>query len=374
MIRFEHIEYLWLLLPLALLGVAWGYMTWRNTRRLRRWADTQMFGRLIPDRSTSRPAVKMALTLTGTALLIVAIANPQFGTRLEKTKQSGSDIAICLDLSNSMMAEDIQPNRLERSKRVVSNLLATLGGDRVSLVAFAGESFIQMPLTGDYSATKLFLDDMSCDMISSQGTAIGSAIGKAMETLGYGDPDRQWDKNKGRAIIVISDGENHEDDAIGAARNAAREGVRVCTIGMGLPDGAPIPEYDHQKRKSTYKRERGGSIVMTHLNEQMLRQIADAGDGVYTRASAASGGLGEIVDLINSLEKEEFGEAELGAFESRYQYPLAAALICLLAEMLIFERRNRKWGRFLAETGTEEPVIERRNKKQSMLKNNISDN
>lgn len=346
MIHFEHIEYLWLLLPLALLGLAWGYMTWRSSRRLARWADRQMFGRLVPDRSTWRPAVKTALSLSAVALLIVAVANPQFGTRMEKTKQSGSDIAICLDLSNSMMAEDLQPNRLERSKRVVSNLLSTLGGDRVSLVAFAGESFIQMPLTGDYGATKLFLDDMSCDMISSQGTAIGDAIGKAMETLGYGDPDRPWEKNKGRAIIVISDGENHEDDAVGAARAAAREGVRVCTIGIGLPDGAPIPEYDHQKRRSTYKRERGGSIVMTHLNESMLRQIADAGGGVYVRASSASGGLGEIVNLINNLEKEDYGEAQLSAFESRYHYPLVAALICLLAELMLFERSNRKWNLF----------------------------
>lgn len=346
MIRFEHIEYLWLLIPLALMGLAWGYMTWRSARRLAQWADKQMFGRLIPDKSTWRPIVKMALSITAVAMLIVAVANPQFGTRLEKTKQSGSDIAICLDLSNSMMAEDLQPNRLERGKRVVSNLLSTLGGDRVSLVAFAGESFIQMPLTGDYGATKLFLDDMSCDMISSQGTAIGDAINKAMETFGYGDPDRPWEKNKGRAIIVISDGENHEDDAVGAARNAAREGVRVCTIGMGMPDGAPIPEYDHHKRKSTYKRERGGSIVMTHLNEQMLRQIADAGNGVYTRASAASGGLGEIVSLINNLEKEDYGEAELSAFESRYQYPLAMALICLIAELVLFERSNRKWNLF----------------------------
>ena len=350
MIRFEHIEYLWLLLPLALLGLAWGYMVWRANRRLSHWADRPMFGRLIPDKSTWRPAVKTALLLCAVAFIIVAVANPQFGTRLEKTKQSGSDIAICLDLSNSMMAEDLQPNRLERGKRVVSNLLSTLGGDRVSLVAFAGESFIQMPLTGDYGATKLFLDDMSCDMISSQGTAIGDAIGKAMETLGYGDPDRPWEKNKGRAIIVISDGENHEDDAVGAARNAAREGVRVCTIGMGLPDGAPIPEYDHQKRRSTYKRERGGSIVMTHLNEQMLRQIAEAGNGVYTRASSASGGLGEIVNLINNLEKEDYGEAQLSAFESRYQYPLVAALICLLAELMLFERSNRKWNLFEARS------------------------
>lgn len=327
----------------AALGLLWGYATWRSRRRLNQWADRQMFGRLIPDRSRWRPAVKLTLTLLGLSLLVVALANPQAGTRLEKTKHSGSDIAICIDLSNSMMAEDIQPNRLERSKRVVSNLLSTLGGDRVSLIAFAGQSFIQMPLTNDYGATKLFLDDLGCDMISIQGTAIGDAIDKAMQTFGYGDPDREWEKNKGRAIIVISDGENHEDDAVGAARRAAHEGVRVCTIGMGLPDGAPIPEYDRRTRRTSYKRDPSGSIIMTRLNEQMLREIASAGNGAYVSGGNASTGLGNITHIIEGLEKEEYGESEIGAYESRYQYPLFAGLLCLLAELLLFERRNRKW-------------------------------
>lgn len=343
MIHFENIEYLWLLLVVAAAGVLWGLLEWRNRKRLEEWADKPMFGRLIPDRSAWRPALKMGLTLAGFALIVVALANPQQGTKIEKGKRAGSDIAICFDVSKSMMAEDIQPNRLERSKRVVNNLLSTMTGDRVSLVAFAGTSFIQMPLTSDYSATKLFLDDMNCDMMSAQGTAIGDAIETAMKTFGYGDPDRQWEKNKGRAIIVISDGENHEDDAVGAARTAAKEGIKVCTIGMGLPDGAPIPEYDPRARKNNYKRNRDGSIIMSHLNEQMLRDIASAGDGVYVRASNAGSGLGDIQKVIESLEKEDYDEAVFSAYESQYMYPLAAGLICLLAEILLFERRNRKW-------------------------------
>ncbi len=343
MIHFEHIEYLWLLLVVAAAGVLWGLLEWRNRKRLEEWADKPMFGRLIPDRSAWRPALKMGLTLAGFALIVVALTNPQQGTKIEKGKRAGSDIAICFDVSKSMMAEDIQPNRLERSKRVVNNLLSTMTGDRVSLVAFAGTSFIQMPLTSDYSATKLFLDDMTCDMMSAQGTAIGDAIETAMKTFGYGDPDRQWEKNKGRAIIVISDGENHEDDAVSAARTAAKEGIKVCTIGMGLPDGAPIPEYDPRARKNNYKRNRDGSIIMSHLNEQMLRDIASAGDGVYVRASNAGSGLGDIQKVIESLEKEDYDEAVFSAYESQYMYPLAAGLICLLAEILLFERRNRKW-------------------------------
>ena len=180
MVHFEHISYLWLLLAVVVAGLLWGAMEWRSRKRLEAWADKPMFGRLIPDRSGWRPIVKMSLTLLGIALLIVALANPQFGTKIEKGKRAGSDVAICFDVSKSMMAEDIQPNRLERSKRVVNNLLSTLAGDRVSLVAFAGTSFIQMPLTNDYSATKLFLDDMNCDMMSAQGTAIGDAIETAM--------------------------------------------------------------------------------------------------------------------------------------------------------------------------------------------------
>ena len=302
-----------------------------------------MFGRLIPDASRWRPATKYGLIMLAAAFLIIALANPQEGSKMVKGERLGSDIAICLDISNSMMAEDIQPNRLERSKRTVANLLNALGSDRISLVVFAGSSYVQMPLTSDYSAVKLFLDQIDCSLISAQGTAIGDAIDKAMQTFGYGDPDRKWEKNKGRAIIVISDGENHEDDAVGAARNAAREGVRVCTIGMGLPDGAPIPEYDHRTRRTNYKRDANGSIIMSSLNEQMLREIADAGNGAYVRASSVSTGLGDITRIIESLEKEDYGEAEIGAYESRYQYPLFAGLLCLLAELMLFERRNRKF-------------------------------
>jgi Ca-activated chloride channel family protein len=346
MLHFEHIEYLWLLAVVAAAGLLWGVTEWRRRRRLEQWADRGMFGRLIPDLSGWRPAVKMALTLMGFALLVVALANPQFGTKIEKSKRAGSDVAICLDVSNSMMAEDLQPNRLERSKRAVTNLLNSLAGDRVSLVVFAGTSYIQMPLTNDYSAAKLFLDQVSCDMIGTQGTAIGDAIEKAMQSFGYGDPDREWVKNKGRAIVVISDGENHEDDAVGAARDAQKEGVRVCTIGMGLPEGTPIPEYNSRGQRTGYKRERGGSIIMTHLNEEMLRDIAEAGNGVYVRASNAGSGLSDITKIIEGMEKEEFGEAVFSAYESRYQYPLVAGLLCLLAEVLINERRNRKWKLF----------------------------
>lgn len=341
MIHFEHPEYLWLLLAVPAFVALWIFVRVRKRRQLDAFADRGMHGRLIPDASPWRPAFKYGLLMLAVSFMVVALANPQEGSKLVKGERLGSDIAVCLDVSNSMMAEDVQPNRLERSKRIVNNLLAELGSDRVSLVVFAGSSYIQMPLTSDYGAVKLFLDQVDCGLISVQGTAIGDAIEKAMETFGYGDPDREWKKNQGRAIVIISDGENFEDDAEAAAREAAAQGVRICTIGMGLPEGTPIPEYRGRQRMG-YKRDRRGNTVTTRLDEATLTAIAHAGKGVYVRATGINSGVQEIVRLIEKLEKENYGEAVFSEYESLYQYPAAAALVCLVLEVLFFERRNKK--------------------------------
>ena len=341
MIHFQHPQILWFLLLVPAFVALWIFLQLRGRKRLEQFADTSMFGRLIPDASRWRPALKFSLIMLAMASLILAIANPQQGSKMSKGERLGSDVAICLDISNSMMAEDIQPNRLERSKRIVNNLLSELTNDRVSLVVFAGSSYIQMPLTSDYSAVKLFLDQIDCGLISVQGTAIGDAIGKAMETFGYGDSEREWVKNQGRMIVVISDGENFEDDARAAAREAANEGVRVCTIGMGLPDGTPIPAYRGNQRIG-YKHDAQGNTVTTRLDEATLTDIAHAGKGVYVRATSINSGIQEIVNLIEILEKENYGEAIFSEYESRYQYPLGLALLCLIAELLIFERRNKR--------------------------------
>lgn len=337
MIHFEHIEYLWLLAGVALLALLWILMSWLEKQRLKRWADPEMFPRLIPDRRTWRPVTKGVLSLLGLSLLVVALANPLLGKKQEKGKRTGSDIAICLDVSNSMMAEDVKPNRLARCKQVVNNLLNTMTGDRVSLIVFAGTSFIEMPLTNDYTAAKLFLDQVDCSMIKAQGTAIGDAIEKAMATFGYGDEDREWTTNHGRAIIVISDGENHEDDAVGAAKKAYKEGIRVCTIGLGSTQGTPIPTPDN----GSYRRDSEGNVIITRLNEQMLRDIASAGKGVFVNGIDD---IGKVTSLLEDLEKNDFDETLFNSFESRFQYPLAAALLCLLADVTIFARRkkNRK--------------------------------
>ena len=335
MIHFEHIEYLWLLSGVAFLGLLWILMSWHEKQRLKRWADPEMFPRLIPDRRKWKPVTKGILTLLGLSLVVVALANPLLGKKQEKGKRAGSDIAICLDVSNSMMAEDVKPNRLTRCKQVINNLLNTMTGDRVSLIVFAGTSFIEMPLTNDYTAAKLFLDQVDCSMIKAQGTAIGDAIEKAMATFGYGDEDREWTTNNSRAIIVISDGENHEDDAIGAAKKANKEGIRVCTIGLGSSQGTPIP----MNSNGSYRRDSDGNVIITRLNEQMLRDIAKAGKGVYVNGIDD---IGKVTSLLEDLEKNDFDETLFNSFESRYQYPLAAGLLCLLAEVTIFERRKKK--------------------------------
>lgn len=352
MIHFQHPHILWLLILIPLFVGLWIWLLRRNRNRLEQFADRSMFGRLIPDASSWRPSLKFGLILGAMAFLILALANPQEGSKMVKGERLGSDVAICLDVSNSMMAEDIQPNRLDRAKRTVTTLLSALGSDRISLVVFAGSSYVQMPLTNDYSAVKLFLDQIDCSLIEAQGTAIGDAIEKAMESFGYGDEDRTWVKNQGRAIIVISDGENFEDDAAAAARKAASEGVRVCTIGMGLTEGTPIPEYRGGQRVG-YKRDNQGATVTTHLDEATLTDIAQSGKGVYVRANNINTGVQEIVKLIENLEKENYGESMFSEYESRYQYPLAAAMLCLIAELLIFERRNKKFNiekLFMADT------------------------
>lgn len=338
---FQHPKILFLLLAIPVILAVWILMRLRQRRLLEQFADRGMFGRLIPDQSRLRPAAKITLILLSLSCMIVALANPQVGSRMVKGQKLGSDIAICLDISNSMMAEDLQPNRLERSKRVVNNLLSELGGDRVSLIVFAGSSYIQMPLTNDFSAVKLFMDQISCDLISQQGTAIGDAIEKAMESFGYGDPDREWEQNQSRAIIVISDGENHEDDAEAMARKANGEGIIVCTIGLGLPEGAPIPEYRNGQRVG-YKKDHNGTVVTTSLNEKMLADIAEAGNGTYLRAGNINAGLSAITKEIENLEKANFGESMFSEYESQYMYPLAAAIFFLVVELLFFERRNKK--------------------------------
>lgn len=344
--HFEHIRLLWLLLVIPLMIVVFILRQHYKRKQLAKFASADMLPRLQPLASHRRPAIKLTLLSLGVGFLIVALANPQMGSTLAEGEEKGIDMAVCIDVSNSMMAQDMKPSRMARSKQVILNLMNRLGGDRVSLVVFAGRSFIQMPLTNDYSATKMFLEQVNTDLISEQGTAIGDAIEKGMATLGYGvdgDADQpEWEPNKSRAILVISDGENHEDDAVEAAKHAADQGIMVCCIGIGTPSGGQIPILDRRGKVVDWRKDSDGNVVTTHLNEDMLRDIAKAGNGIYVHAGNGNAAVEEIVKQISTLESQKFGTAQFSSYKSQYQYPLAAGMLFLLLEIFIFERRNAK--------------------------------
>ncbi len=233
-----------------------------------------------------------------------------------------------------MLAEDIQPNRLERAKQSISKLIDKLGNDRVGIIVFAGNAYMQLPITTDYSAAKMFLTTINTKIVPTQGTAIGEAIDMAIESFD--------NETHSRAIIVITDGENHEDEPIESAKNAVDQGINVYTIGMGLPEGTPIPEYNQYNRRTGYKKDRQGSTVVTKLNESMLQQIASAGKGVYVRANNSSAGLKTVFDEINKLEKTEFESKMFSDYEDRFQYFIALSLLFIILELFIFERKS-KW-------------------------------
>ncbi|MBP5328049.1 MAG: VWA domain-containing protein [Bacteroidales bacterium] len=345
--NFEHTTLLWLLSVIPLMVIAFIIQERLKRRRLNTFADSAILHRLQPDVSSRRPIIKLILLCLGVGMLIIAWANPRIGSKIAEGEQKGIDMAVCIDVSNSMLAQDMKPNRMARTKQVVQNLISQLGGDRVSLVVFAGSAYIEMPLTNDYGATKMFLDQIGTDLISEQGTAIGDAIEKGMATLGYGiegnDDEPQWEPNKSRAIVIISDGENHEDDAKEAAEKAAKQGIMVCTIGIGTATGGQIPITDGRGQVKDWLKDSEGNVVTTHLNEEMLHDIAKAGNGIYVHAGNGNAAVEEIVKQLHTLDSQKFGAAQFVSFKSQYQYPLAAGLLFLFVEFFILERRNPRF-------------------------------
>ncbi len=335
MFRFEHLEYFYalLLIPFILL-IFILYMYWKR-RAVRHFGESEVVSRLMPMVSANRPVLKIIFFILAYTFLVIAIANPQVGSKLVKAKREGSDLVIALDVSNSMLAEDIRPNRLTRAKQSISKLIDKLEGDRVGIVIFAGKAYTQLPITTDYSAAKMFLENISTDNVPTQGTAIGDAIDMAMTSF-------KEDDKRGKAIIIITDGEDHEGNAVESAKKAEEKGIRIYTIGMGTPEGAPIPIYDPNGNLTGYKKDRQGQTVISKLDENMLQQIASAGDGSYIRASNSRDGLKKIFDDINSLQKSEIETRMYSEYEDRFQYFLGLGLIFLIMEFLIGERKS-KW-------------------------------
>lgn len=333
MIRFAHLHYLYALAFVPLLALLYLWSRRIRKKSLQLFANPVLFQQLSPASAKRKAGAKFTLFLVAMILLIVALADPQIGTKLETVKREGVDIVFALDVSNSMKAEDFRPNRLENAKRQISLLLQRLQSDRVAIVIFAGNAFLQLPLTTDYSAAQLFLSSIDTDFLSVQGTAIGSAIRLGMKSFVRGE-------KKHRVILVISDGEDFEEEAIAAAKEAAADGIIVHAIGMGSPQGVPIPIYQNGAQTG-FKKDEDGNVVITRLNETLLQQIADAGKGRYLRAANRQDELETLFKDIEGMEKKQLAARVYTEFEDRFQYPLFAALALLLFEFFVSERRTR---------------------------------
>ncbi|MGQ0829666.1 MAG: VWA domain-containing protein [Bacteroidota bacterium] len=323
------------LIPVFII-IYWIMSRWRK-KVLTSYGDLSVIQQLFPDVSKTKRIWKFILYTLSFSLIIIGIINPQIGTKLEEVKRKGADLMICLDVSNSMKAEDLQPNRLEKAKQAISKLVDKLEGDRIGIIVFAGEAYVQLPITTDYSAAKLFMESINTDMIPTQGTAIGSAIDLAMGSFGK-------DEGKNKAVIVITDGENHEDDAIRAAESAAGKGITIHTIGMGSAEGSPIPVYRGNVREG-FRKDKEGNTVVTKLNEQVLQEIAMAGDGIYVRASNSDAGLNNVLDAVDKLEKKQFESKMYSDYEDRFQWFIAGALLLLLIETFLTERKSKFYER-----------------------------
>ncbi|MDP3462398.1 MAG: VWA domain-containing protein [Bacteroidales bacterium] len=334
MIRFENPQFLYFLALIPLLVLIFLLSEYFRKKRLHQFASSLMIKTLMPDTSAWRKWFKLVLFSLAFATLIVAMANPQTGSKLQEVKRKGIDLFIALDVSNSMLSEDILPNRLERSKQALLNLIDKLEGDRIGMIVFAGRAYVQLPITTDYYAARLFLSTINPGMIPTQGTAIGEAINLAMNSFD--------ENNHNKAIIIISDGEDHEENAVKAAEKAAELGIHIYAIGMGLPDGSPIPLYNEFGKKTGFRKDRSGNTIVTRLNETILQQIALSGNGSYTRANNSRSGLEFIFDEINKIEKAEIEARVFTDYDNKFQIFLAITLLFLVIELLIASRKS-KW-------------------------------
>ena len=337
MFQLENKIYLYALALIPLFIIIYWIMTRWRKKALLSFGELAVIQQLYPDVSKSKRIWKFILYLFAFTFLIIGIVNPQVGTRLEEVKRKGADLMICLDVSNSMKAEDLAPNRLEKAKQSISKLIDKLDGDRLGVIVFGGEAYVQLPITTDYSAAKMFLESINTDMIPTQGTAIGKAIDMAMESFGK-------DEGKNKAIVIITDGENHEDDAIKAAEDAAEKGITIHTIGMGSAEGAPIPLYKGNVREG-FRKDKEGNTIVTKLDEKMLQEISAAGNGIYVRASNSDTGLNNVLEALDKLEKKQFDSKMYSDYEDRFQWFIAVAFLLLLIETFLTERKSKIYQR-----------------------------
>jgi Ca-activated chloride channel family protein len=345
MFKFANPEYLYALWLIPVLIVLYILFNRNRKRLLEKFADKQLHKSIMYSFSGNKSKIKFGFILTAFTLLILAFANPQVGTKMQEVIQTGIDVYILLDVSRSMQAEDIKPNRLEKAKYQISNLIQKLRGDRIGLIIFSGEAYIQFPLTTDYSAANLFLSAVDFNSVPQPGTAIASAIKMAVQSFDTATTDK--------AVIVITDGEDHEGDIDAAVESATDKEIKIYTIGLGSPDGVPIPVYDNRGREVGFKLDNSGQTVLTKLNESILKKIANDGNGKYYRGNNYEDYLDKIYNDLSKLEQAEFGVKKVTDYEDRFYYFLLPAILLLIIEIFITDKRSPFFTRLNRKLGIE---------------------
>lgn len=329
MFRFGEPLYLYLFLVLPFLVVFYLYSNYRRRKRIRRYGDPELLARLMPDVSKYRPDIKFWLLFAALVMVIFMLARPQFGSKMETVKRQGVETVVALDISNSMLAQDVTPSRLDKSKKLVSRLVETFNNDKVAMIVFAGEAFTQLPITSDYVSAKMFLETISPAMITTQGTDIKQAIDLAMKSF---TPNQDVSK----AIFVITDGEDNEGGAAEMAKAAADKGIKVYVLGVGSPQGAPIPVSG----RSDYMVDNEGNVVVSKLNEQMCREIAAAGNGAYIYVDNSSSAQEELSGYVDKLAKKDMESVIYSEYDEQFQAVALLALLLLVVDLVIMERKN----------------------------------
>ncbi len=338
MFQFENEQYLWALLLVPLLFLLyWFNRKWRQ-KAVERFGDHHLVSRLMPDFSERKQLIKSLLYLLTLVFIIVGLANPQIGSQLEKVQRKGIDVMVAIDVSKSMMAEDVQPTRLDRAKQLLSRLIDGMSNDRIGIIVFAGHAYLQMPLTVDYAAAKLFLQTINTDIVPTQGTAIGEAIELSRESF-------EEESEKNRALIIISDGENHEDGAIEKAEEAAGEGIKVFALGVGSTEGSSIPVY-MKGRKVGYKQDRSGQLVVSKLNEEVLKEIADKTGGKYFLIKGARNEIATVIDELDNIEKRDFEDYVFTDYADQFQYFIGFAILLMTLGFFTSERKSGWFSRW----------------------------
>ncbi len=329
MFRFQEPDYLYLLILIPLFVVFYLYSNYKRRKAIRLFGDPDLMAQLMPDVSKRRPDVKFGIVLTAIALFTVLLARPQFGSKLETVTRTGVEVIIALDISNSMLAEDIKPSRLNKAKNLISRLVDQLKNDKVGLIVFAGDAFTQIPITNDYVSAKMFLNTIDPSLLSKQGTAIGSAISLATRSF-------TSQEEVGRAIILITDGENHEGGVDEAIKKAREKGIQIHALGMGTPEGAPIPVSGTNE----FMKDRDGNVVVTRMNEEMCRKIAQEGNGIYVRVDNTNTAQRTISKEIDKMAKADIETEVYTEYNEQFQVIAWIIFLLLLIELLILEKRN----------------------------------